>query len=80
MHWIWFTLNLLLKLIKQLRKRARFDLCLLFTKYGDHHSGLLANTRNPSRTKLSTSILNISLYTFSTGYILEHKGFISSFN
>ena len=66
--------------LKPLRKCTWFVLGLSCANNGDSHSGLFDISRTPSRTKHSTSSLDISLCTFGNLYGIEHIGFTSSFN
>ena len=61
-------------------KRTRFYLGLGCAKNGAPHYELFPNYSTPSRTKHSTSFLNIPSCTFGTVYGLARIGFASSFN
>ena len=58
--------------------RLFFDLGCL--NDGDPHSDSFSVSRSSSRTKRSTSFLNISSCTLGTGYGIEHISFASYFN
>ena len=75
-----FHVNCLFRLLKSLRKSARFDLGSGCAKDGVPYSESFATSRNPSRNKRSTSFLEISRCTFVTGYSRKHIVFTSSFN
>ena len=49
-------------------------------QYGADHSESFATSRNPNKTKRSTSFLNISLCNFGTGYGREYIDFTYCFN
>ena len=77
---MWFLLNCLFKFLKSIRKRTPFDVGLGCEKDGAPHSESFATSRTHSRTKRSTSFLNISSCTLGTRYGRENIGFTSSFN
>ena len=75
-----FCFNYLFIFLKSLSKHNMFDLCLGCVKDGSPHYELFTSSRTPSRTKRSTSFLNIYSFTFGTGCGLNNISFASSFN
>ena len=75
-----FCFNCLFRFLSSLRKHIRFDLGLVWAKDRDPHSESFATLRAPSRTRRSTSFLNIYSCNFSTGYGRKHICFAYYFN
>ena len=65
---------------KSLRKHTKFIFGLGCAKYGSTHSESFYFKINPSRTKLSTYLLNIYPCNFGTGYYRKNIVLKLSFN
>ena len=76
----YFTLNPHYLLIKFFVGAKMVSQAVIFFGCSCFYLFVLTTELNPSRTKLSTSFLNIPLCTFGTGYGLEHIVFEFYFN